>query len=464
VSADLRDYGSAPHRILADGVEVYRSSKQSKAIAWGTQYAEAHPDVLVELKYKGGRWVLDGASTPDPDPAPEPEPTPDPEPEPEPEPEPDPTPDPTPDPDPDPPAGIRVVATSDSAVTVEATWTDPGGWDILTGRGDVRINYTNIQSPYTFDVTRDTGSKSIDFALEKWTDDPTASGTYIETVALGSITVPALDSDPVPSPPPPPPPPPPATGGAYRDYDFASYADDAALFGDITVHTQGNVHADPGVGMRYDFQPRPTHCGDQTLTSQVDLPAGTRDLWLRAVVRFSPNWTNDNPNCSSPQPDYKMILSWLKNRPKGGRRFDFKPGTANSYWSCLPPGWATYQAAPLGTCQPGRGGSAPVALSDLWDGGWHTIEIRQQITSGPDRALYQCRIDGTVLANYRTGYSEDIGLAGNSIGHIAVGANRNLGATSLMQLWWRSLTVWTDVTGAPDATVFPAFPTPTQHG
>jgi hypothetical protein len=227
------------------------------------------------------------------------------------------------------------------------------------------------------------------------------------------------------------------------DIDCSSYATDAALHAAMGTVTTGNVRAEPGVGARYDFQERSTLCADQSLSSVVYLPAGTTEYWLEFKGRFSANWSNANPNCTSPQPDYKWVLMWLKNNPLGGRRFDLKVGTSNSYWSCLPPGWATYQNAPLSVCQPGRGGNNPMPTTAIWDNNWHTIQIHQKIEASPEKATYQCKIDDIDICSYSTGYSQTIGLAGNSIDYLSIGANRNLGATELMQLWWDDIKVWT---------------------
>jgi len=211
----------------------------------------------------------------------------------------------------------------------------------------------------------------------------------------------------------------------------------------INVVTQGNVHAEPGVGMRYDFQPFPTRCAGQSLVSLVKLPKQTREVWMSFRARFSSNWTNANPNCSTPSPDYKWVLGWLDRAPAGGgaRRFDLKAGTSNSFWSIFGPGWATKQSAPIGALQPGRGGGNPFPMSRLWDGQWHDVEIHWGLLSG-DRYVTQVRVDGTIIGNVETGMKRPIGLDARSIDHINIGANRNLGATSFMHLWWDDLTVW----------------------
>ena len=64
MSADLVDRGSAPWSVTSEGLEVYHSAKQSKAISFGTDYASSHPDSLTELKYAGARWKVSGSHCP----------------------------------------------------------------------------------------------------------------------------------------------------------------------------------------------------------------------------------------------------------------------------------------------------------------------------------------------------------------------------------------------------------------
>ena len=349
VSADLVDNGSSPWRVVrsADGAVLYGSSKQSKAIAWGTNYAVQHPAERIEFFYAGGRWDVSGSTT-------EPEPAPDPAPDPEPTPEPEP--------------------------------------------------------------------------------DPT----------------------------PVPPPPPPSTGTAHFVGDFSGVQSDAELqnMPGLTVVTTGNVHAEPGVGMRYDFQPFPTRCGDQELTSHVALPAGTKRFWLKWRARYSANWTTVNPNCASPTPDYKWILAMLS----GGGRYDFKAGTGPNGW------WGTFAIAerlngidaPLSAQQPGRGSPNPLPMPQLWDGQWHDVALEYGILPN-DRALVRARVDAVEIANYTTGGSLLAGLSSKSFTKLKLGANRNLGATELMHVWWDDVRAWSDVTGAPDASEFAPFGATTDY-
>ena len=243
------------------------------------------------------------------------------------------------------------------------------------------------------------------------------------------------------------PPPPPA--GQHFVGDFSSFTSDAALHAHAGTTTPLNVHAEPGVGMRYDFIARPNHCNDHSLASLVSLPSGTREVWIRFRIRFSSNWTTVNSNCSSPAPDYKTILTWMDAKPpSGSRRFDFKLGKGGDQMHASVPGFAPADAVPLNVVQ--RPGA-----DALFDGTWHTVELHHALI-GDDRALTQVRIDGVVTHNYDSATTS--GLASRWLQKINIGANRNLGATEPMNIWWDDFEVWV---GSVDPGF--AFPSPTRY-
>jgi hypothetical protein len=246
---------------------------------------------------------------------------------------------------------------------------------------------------------------------------------------------------------------PPPTGAEFYYGDFSAFTDDGSMHAHAGTTTTANVHAEPGVGMRYDFIPRPTHCGDQSLASRVSLPSGTREVWISFRIRFSANWTTVNPNCSSPAPDYKTVLTWLSDTKStaGHDRFDLKIGQGGGNIHASVPGWPGSDNVPVSAVQ--QGGARA-----MFDGQWHTVEMHQVI-SGDNRATVQISIDGVVTHNYTT--TTTGGLANNSLSRINIGANRNLGATELMHVWWDDVRVWTDQTGSPSGGF--GFPTPTSY-
>lgn len=226
---------------------------------------------------------------------------------------------------------------------------------------------------------------------------------------------------------------PPPSGQHFRG-DFSSFTDDASLHAHAGTATKSNVHAEPGVGMRYDFQPMPTRCGDQSLSSTIGLPSGTKEVWIRFNIRFSGNWDTTNPNCSSPAADYKTVLTWLgdRNAVGGHERFDLKIGQGGGNIHASGPGWPAFDNVPVRVVQQGGARS-------LFDDRWHLVEMHQKII-GDNEILVQISIDGTVTHNYRS--TTTGGLANNWLRNVKIGANRNLGATSLMHVWWDDFEVF----------------------
>ncbi|MFV1988188.1 MAG: Ig domain-containing protein [Gemmatimonadota bacterium] len=222
-------------------------------------------------------------------------------------------------------------------------------------------------------------------------------------------------------------PPPPPPSGQHFLGDFSSAMSDADLQSMVQINTQGNVHADPGVGMRYDFQAFPNRCNDQSLASIVNLPPGTKEVWIRFRIRFSSNWTTRNDNCQSPSPDYKTVLTWLdKKTDSGHTRFNFKIGQGVTNIMATVPGFPQVDAVPLSVVK--KNGA-----QELADNRWHTVELHQRLV-GDDESLFQAQIDGVETHNYRTRTSA--GLVSRWLNRINIGANRNLGATTLMRVWW----------------------------
>lgn len=248
-------------------------------------------------------------------------------------------------------------------------------------------------------------------------------------------------------------PPPPPPSGLHYAADLSAIASDADLAQLIDVATPGNIHADPSRGMRYDFQSFPNRCGDQSLTSRIGLPAGTREIWVRFRIRFSTNWKTENANCESPDPDYKTLLTWVANQGalEGGTgRFDFNTGSVHGDdIHASVPGYPQHDAVGLNVVR------QPGSKSLLYDGRWHTVEIHQAVI-GDNEAVFQVRIDNELTHNYRTETAK--GLFSVWLSRINLGSNRNLGATSLMRVWWDDVEVYVgDDPGGFD------FPEPTSH-
>jgi hypothetical protein len=236
-------------------------------------------------------------------------------------------------------------------------------------------------------------------------------------------------------------------GGAnpYFECDCSTFSNDASLHAVMGTTTTGNVHAEPGTGMRYDYQAFPTRCGDQTLSSIIPLPANTTEVWLSLRIKFSSNWTLINPNCTSPAPDFKTILFWLNNRAAlqgGHERWGFHIGNGETRVLGHVPGYPQLDDVPINVARVET--KYGLNATDFFDNQWHTVDIYCS-QSGDSTATIRSKLDGQVWHNYQTGTAT--GLSGNWIKEIVVGANRNLGATSLMHIWWDDIKVWTSDPG-----------------
>lgn len=230
------------------------------------------------------------------------------------------------------------------------------------------------------------------------------------------------------------PPPPPASGQRFSG-DFSAARSDAELQAMVNVATRNNIHAEPGVGMRYDFQPFPTRCADQALSSSIGLPANTKEVWIKFRIRFSSNWRNDNPNCTSPTPAYKTVFADIDQK-FAIQRFELVSGAQNQFMHVAGPGWPTLDNVPVGVVR----GVGQIGGQYLYDGQWHDVALHFAIRPNGN-ALVQARIDGIVSHNYETSHSQS-GLSSRSITKVRIGSNRNLGAVQMMHVWWDDFQVW----------------------
>ena len=97
------------------------------------------------------------------------------------------------EPAPPPPADTAWIAdVTSNNVLVRATWVDTAPHHDLVVRGDDRLNFGAVSSPYTFTVGRGTTDKTIDVAVDHWSAPPGTPGRrYGGRVDLATLTVPA---------------------------------------------------------------------------------------------------------------------------------------------------------------------------------------------------------------------------------------------------------------------------------
>ena len=220
----------------------------------------------------------------------------------------------------------------------------------------------------------------------------------------------------------------------------------------VNVERGPNGEGFDGRGMWYRFPARPNRCNDQIVgQATINLPAGTRHLWIELDATFSANYTNVNPNCSRPAPDYKFVLPWFAEEVTCGHpRATLNMGTGGSTGSGV---WAAAAGHPQ--CDeivnnPGgtMGGAVdpqyppntvnnPIAL-EYFDGQPHTYRAHWSNQGGGDWRVY-VEIDGVVTHDYVTDTTPPQDY---TFDYIMLGSNRNLGATEDMYLIWHRVKVW----------------------
>lgn len=197
---------------------------------------------------------------------------------------------------------------------------------------------------------------------------------------------------------------------------------------------RANVNVD-GDGLRYRYRAQPTRCGDQIVgQATIPLPAGTREVWIEWDARFSSNFDTGNPNCgSSPAPDFKYVLVWLRGDAGCGiDRAELKMGQNGNQIAAAVPGFPQCDDAKVnGTVR------VPGARA-FFDGRTHHYRLAFRMLGASMYEVY-LSIDQTVTHSYVTRSVSDAGLSFESV---MLGSNRNLGATSDMFLHWRNMKVW----------------------
>ena len=321
------------------------------------------------------------------------------------------------------------------------------GLDISAGPA----NYLNFAYNESGNTDRDVGCAVASRANEAGSEDPglfTAStssewvattvavtpsgeaGSTPNQIAVPTVTVGAGPQTINPS----------QAGGVspYFECDCSSFTSDAALHSVMGTTTTGNVHADFGVGMRYDYQPKPLQCSDQTLASIKNLPDGTDEVWIRLRMKWSSNWSTENANCTSPIADHKTILAFLDgNTNQGQNRFGFHVGYDGDKYECNAPGFPQADVVPINHLRVAGAGA-------LFDNQFHLVELHWELVDD-NTTLYQAKVDGNVVNNIQT--DTTTGLSSRDIQDVRFGANRNLGATELMHIWWDDIKIFTSDPG-----------------
>lgn len=234
--------------------------------------------------------------------------------------------------------------------------------------------------------------------------------------------------------------PPPSGAVAGQDFTLmSSLADLNPGFGGGNLGA-GNILFDDGSasgnrGVLMRFVAQPFKCEDQSLGFFLNW-AGAAEWWVEFQTVFSANWTTRNANCTSPQPDYKMVLFYFLPTFAGRDRLDWKVGLAINQTTFIGHGfpgdsnWNTPHA------------SSPVRAPDLWNNSpaVYRLHYKGENVGGAEHETMQAMINGQVQHSYK-----DLGnpARGASVGKkFKLGSNRNLGATEEMYHWWQHFFVY----------------------
>lgn len=194
-------------------------------------------------------------------------------------------------------------------------------------------------------------------------------------------------------------------------------------------------------GMRYDFPAR-TSCRDYSISTYPEFGRVYRQIFLRAVMRWSPHWNNIVPACEkaiNPEgsnPDWKAMMLRVWNFGSGGAaRFGLLIGNGYKRHICY-----DFPFEESGTYHRFyRGGDAQL----LWDGEEHEVTLFGLCSSAlnvPDGGG-GIWIDGVLKKFAGTGYV----VNRRGIYGAVLGANINQGPLKEQSVWFRHVEVYTEI-------------------
>lgn len=248
----------------------------------------------------------------------------------------------------------------------------------------------------------------------------------------------------------------PPPSGAVAGQDFTLLTDISQLNAGFGGGNLGgsNIYIDPGQGVAVRFVAQPTRCGDQSVGFFLNF-AGWSTVWVEFDFVFPTNWTTVNPNCSSPQPDYKHLFFIPKPGPISGRyRADYKTGigsTGNGI-AMVSTGYPGDSAPSMPKNNFPTHVSTPINATQLRDGLSHRYRFRFSFyeEGGAIKEILQGAIDGQKLFSYKDFGNPGFLGRGSVIKQLKLGSNRNLGAIEEMITHWRSIWVYAANPGWPD--------------
>lgn len=343
----------------------------------------------------------------------------------------------------DPQGGVLTVATATSGSSL-----DPDGYSVTLDGGSGRT--VGVTSEVTY-----TGLSSGDYsvALSGIASNCSVGGTNPRTVSVvegdtasTTFDVTCENTGPAPDP---------AKTVTFEQYGSTDdLRQDCAVFQDCLedlglAGPQGGIYLDEGVGysaagltksMRYDWVDQ--GCTSISRGRGVALPSDREEVWFELVVRWSTNFTSDNPDC--PPADWKSYFGQVV--PDGSGRFQLK--------------WTrdVRMAAPRGDVDPtsvsvlgnavNNTSSDPVKArvrfglnpADYFDEQWHVIRVHWKAasTAGSDDGMMELWVDGVYMGGLADFETNDVSLRA-----LLLGRNKDKGVDSGVESYWLGrLRIW----------------------
>lgn len=246
--------------------------------------------------------------------------------------------------------------------------------------------------------------------------DPTPPAVVPEPPSTGGLT-----------------PPPAATKGAYIVEDFSSYSstsqfvsDPRGIYNRVEDQRTDRMSIDNTVGyggsnrsLRYDYPGGMAL--EYTITRQLRVPAGTKEVWVEAVVRFQPGFTFDTGG--------GMKLLHVNVFPDGIGRFGINIENGNGGTINAEGPVDNYNAFYL------RGPSS----NSLRSGGdWHVIRFHVNLAGTKTHRFW---FDGNYVG------SQTASTSANQVTGISLARNMNRTGSDPQSLWWGRVAVWTENPG-----------------
>lgn len=264
-----------------------------------------------------------------------------------------------------------------------------------------------------------------------------------------------------------------AVAGLLRNITFEAYSSTTGLLADCTNwdcveqkatsdagvpgFAAGDITLDlsvspPGLtkAMRYHYLHPGNGCNSITLERAFKLPAKRQEAWAEFQVRWSTNFTTENPLC---QPnDHKLIFGDTEADQSG--RWAFYVGSDVTVrhtirqeipWGGIAPATYGFKGNTYMNLNPA--GPNELLAFNMWDGNWHTIRLhmKQSTTFTSNDGVWQVWVDG-VLKHDERGFSTGRNdgstnpdfLTGYSFAH-----NKDDGPAGVdMYIWWGRIRVF----------------------